>query len=537
MTLFGLVTISLILCSLSQAASGVNVIRITNDSTASCTGQSCPITLSDLAANFSNYVRSKTLELVFSPGTHYLNRVNLSFLKFTHVKMNSENFAAQIQCRNSSRIYFNESLHIHITNLEFIGCGGNQVRHARALILSNVKFDGQDVSGTALELIGTTAQIINSTFVSNIQGTLRKCAGYEIPPLRPHTLTCYGNGKIPVGGAIISTSSEVNISHSKFEDNRAFFGGAILAEYNSIINIFDKVKFINNTATAGGGVLYSFFSTIIIKASEFHNNTGAVLFSYHRGAVLCSYHSNVTIEASKFAHNNATYEGGVLTSSYSNITIQASRFDGNYGGSWGGVLTSINSNITIQESHFRNNSADAAGALYLLNSDVKIDGSDFHNNSAKHQHGVVGTQSSSVTIKRSNFSDSSSTIDGGALSFSRSTTTIEACFFRDNRALLGGVLSSHKSYITIEASDFHDNSATISGGALDAEDSTITIESSDFHNNSAQKEGGVLFSRSSTITIGSCTFNQNSAPVGAIMRMYHTGQKEQKKIKQKKIKH
>ena len=82
---------------------------------------------------------------------------------------------------------------------------------------------------------------------------------------------CNGNDVL-VGGAIISTNSTINISHSKFEDNRATIGGAIFAEKRSIVYMSESV-FIGNHASMGGGVLCSFFSTFRIKASEFHNNT------------------------------------------------------------------------------------------------------------------------------------------------------------------------------------------------------------------------------------------------------------------------
>ena len=62
-------------------------------------------------------------------------------------------------------MHFYQSQNIHITNLEFIGCGGNQVRHVEEFVVEDTKFKGQENSGTALELIETTAQIVNSTFL------------------------------------------------------------------------------------------------------------------------------------------------------------------------------------------------------------------------------------------------------------------------------------------------------------------------------------------------------------------------------------
>ena len=152
---------------------------ITSDSSVPGTEQPC-LTLSQFAANSSDYVNFITT-VVLSPGKHYLSGVNLSVSNLDNFVMKSAILIAQIECTNNSHIYVNQSQYIHITNLEFIGCGANQVKFVQEFMISNTKFNGQEVAGSALELIETTAQIIDSTFVSNNKGTSRKCAQYEIP--------------------------------------------------------------------------------------------------------------------------------------------------------------------------------------------------------------------------------------------------------------------------------------------------------------------------------------------------------------------
>jgi hypothetical protein len=66
--------------------------------------------------------------------------------------MKSENSTAQIRCTNESTMHFNQSQYVHITNLKFIGCGGNQVRHVEELVVEDTMFEGQENSSTALEL-------------------------------------------------------------------------------------------------------------------------------------------------------------------------------------------------------------------------------------------------------------------------------------------------------------------------------------------------------------------------------------------------
>ena len=115
------------------------------------------------------------------------------------------------------------------------------MRQVEEFLVEYTKFKGQENSGTALKLIETTAQIVNSTFLSNTNGSYRKCI--FVPE--------YGylfNGFI--GGVIIATNSTVEISQSRFEDNGADFGGAIVAEQGSIINMCNV--FITPRACARG---------------------------------------------------------------------------------------------------------------------------------------------------------------------------------------------------------------------------------------------------------------------------------------------
>ena len=413
--------------------------------------------------------------------------------------MKSENSTAQIKCINDSSMHFNQSQHIHISNLEFIGCGGNLVEHVQEFVVQDTTYEGQQNSGTALELINTTAQIINGTFINNRKGSYRECV-----IVIDH---CLNSGFI--GGAIIiSYNSIVDINQSKFEDNGADYGGAILAEQNSIINLSGNV-FINNSATDWGGVLWSDHSTMItIEASEFNNN------SADYGGVLCSDSSTITIEASEFNNNSADY-GGVLCSDSSTITIEASEFNNNSAHWSGGALYSHSSTITIEASEFNNNSAHrSGGALYSDSSTITIEASEFNNNSATDWGGVLYSDSSTITIEASEFNNNSATDWGGVLYSDSSTITIEASEFNNNSAhWSGGVLYSDSSTITIEASEFNNNSATDRvGGVLFSRSSTITIEASEFNNNSAAYwGGGVLYSDSSTITIEASEFNNNSA--------------------------
>ena len=107
--------------------------------------------------------------------------------------MKSKNSTAQIKCANDSSIHFIQSQSIHITDLKFIGCGGNQVTQVKEFLVTYTTFEGQDNSGTALEL---TALIFDGTFVSNKKGSYRESVQID--------MSISENGF--VGGAIITTN-------------------------------------------------------------------------------------------------------------------------------------------------------------------------------------------------------------------------------------------------------------------------------------------------------------------------------------------
>ena len=185
--------------------------------------------------------------------------------------MNSWNSTAHISCKNHSGLHIYYSQLVKVTNLEFIGCGGNQFTNVNGLIIENTVFKGLNMSKTSLELIQTATMIVQSSFVSNKRG--KRDAYVE----RDFNLNF---GPVSVGGAIVAIHSVINITQSVFDSNQAQYGGAIIAERNSIVNL-DSVTFTNNFALYGGA-LYSSSSTVTARGCIFINNTatygGAINF-------------------------------------------------------------------------------------------------------------------------------------------------------------------------------------------------------------------------------------------------------------------
>ena len=236
--------------------------------------------------------------------------------------MKSENLTAQIKCTSYSQFHFNESQFIYITNLELIGCGGNQVKYVKNLVIKNTKFKGVESSRTALEMIETTADIVNSTFVSNRNGSYRKCIQFGDGT---HKSVSFPGGYI--GGAIIAKNSIINISQSMFEDNGVDYGRAIFVEQHCTIYM-SKTIFVSNYARNDGGVIISSSSESLTSHSYCNSSDIKSIGS-----------SNITITECKFYSNKAANRGGVLFSRGNDfIIIKKSKFYNNRARRNGGIL-------------------------------------------------------------------------------------------------------------------------------------------------------------------------------------------------------
>ena len=480
--------LSLILCSLNQATS--EVYHIAAGSADLC-DVPC-VTLSQLfITNTNNFLQSNiNLKMVFHPGTHYLT-ANFSVSNLHNLTMNSKSTVARIVCVGHSHMTFSRLQNVHIANLEFIGCAGNYIRDVGRLELQDVKFkDG----GTALKLVKTTANILNSTIVSTNstdRGTLTfERSKVRIEGSRFHNNTASGIGSM--GGVLESYNSTITLKKSEFDQNFARFGGAIHSSSSNVT--VEACYFANNNATYGGGLLF--------------------------------IHSHVIVKATDFISNNVTKNGGVLYSHHSNITIVASKLENNTAFN-GGVIFSNGGSVQFKQNTLWNNSAKYGGVIKSNHSNVIIEACKVGHNIASQQGGVISSRLDTIKIEASKLDSNAAEQDGGTVSALGSNISIVASQFSNNTANLGGVVyisSNSQGYLSITASKFIENSASWSGGVLYCTRCTnISIERSEFDKNAAGYRGGVLLIIDSTIRMGDCDFtNNNSSSIGSVIYATHS---------------
>lgn len=162
----------------------------------SCSAQPC-LTLSQLAVETSSYLHSETV-LIFQRGKHSLNATlsigNIVMLQFQTSVLPQR---VKIMCEYFSRFDLYNITTVRIRSLEFIGCGGNNIKFVVHFLVENVSFLGDEYSSTALELVGTKAVIDKSSFTSN-----------KVGKLRIYFVT---------GGAVVVSQSNVTITESTFK--------------------------------------------------------------------------------------------------------------------------------------------------------------------------------------------------------------------------------------------------------------------------------------------------------------------------------
>ena len=182
-----------------------------------------------------------------------------------------DNETVVIECASqSARFIVNEAIFVSIKGLHFIGCNGNTVTAVEELVVEDTIFQGVEGEGrgTALVLDEVTfAKIITSSFESNTPGvnSQRRYVGEFVQ----NTFLIQTNELVSVGGALLTTSSNVSVTDTKFVNNTAELGGVLLA-YQSNITI-TQCTYSYNRARAGG-VMFTVESSVAIDNSTFSNN-------------------------------------------------------------------------------------------------------------------------------------------------------------------------------------------------------------------------------------------------------------------------
>ena len=531
--------------------------------------------LSQLDADFSNHTGNETdaISLIFLPGKHYLDKeftVRHSGY-FSMEKESQTNDSVFIHCSSLyERFIINRTTFTSIKGLHLVGCGGNTVTHVQELIVEDVTFQGDEGEnrGAALVLNEVhSAKILRSTFINISRGNESErhyIANFiNNEDILNNSLGLNQNDLLTLGGALYTTSSNIDIASCTFEHNRAEMGEALFA-HRSTINITESTynqniayhsggamaafesmvsvesntvftsnrasnyyggvifavgglfniaesTFTSNSAAQDGGVIQTIGGVFSIIGSNFTSNTA----NHYGGVVQSSDNEEFSITSCTFTNNTATQDGGVVDSFSGTLNISSSTFSSNSAGQHGGVIFAEDGLFNIAESTFTNNSASQdGGVIQTIGGIFSIIGSRFTSNTANLFGGVIQSlDNEEFSITSCTFTNSTGQY-GGVVYTWNTKFNIDNCMFTNNTATLyGGVLvTTSGTHIVITRSTFSNNEAKgARGGVVAADYSAFIITNSTFTNNQVFQYGGVISALSGTFTITDCLFTNNNA--------------------------
>ena len=464
--------------------------------------ESPSLTLSSFATNVSNYIQFNT-ELLLLPGNHTLHsKLTIKHINQLWLYSNTSDSNNIIFCiDHTARFEFTNITHIHISNVKFLGCGGNRAESVMNFTLINTIFDGQQKK-TALMLVKSIVKTENSSFTSNI------------------------------GGAVIAEQSTATILNCTFYENHANYstGGAINGHNCSNISVAYSTFYLNSAEDDCGGAVRMLNSTLIISNSTFSQNSAT---SSHGGA-LCLQEGTNDLSDCTFDFNEAATFGGAIyaRNSYHTYLLRCS-FNTNIvtlpTGGGRSMRAYRESDLKITHSSF----IDHGSLLYS-------DGNKtLHNHTSKCQESNAGYRVSGVGLIMTsstvvfnstelvgacesiyaykcniNFTGNSSFREinneqskaPSALYIIQSTVSIDGnCNFRRNVAVSGGAIHAAESRIDVNGElVVTDNRALENGGG-------IYLYHSDFNcrigsaveiiDNIARTEGGGIHAIGSSIKV------------------------------------
>ena len=275
-------TIIVLLLGLSLVSCEVHYITTAPDDS-NCPTSSC-LTLSQFAGNSTKYIDLNTT-LFITGGNHRLNtELAISHISAFSMLSNDDNSTSTIFCSNDVRLTLSNVTNANFSGLTFVGCDGGRFESIDQLNIERSVYMGQNSSKTALAISESSANISETTFLSNTGASNGGALSVKNSSLVVDSCQFEGN-RAGSGGAIYSESeSTITVRNSIFTSNHASGcegvacsnnGGAMYINGSGLVSV-DGSIFRNNSCTGDGGVAYAFNATLLVSQSSAYNNTAAM---------------------------------------------------------------------------------------------------------------------------------------------------------------------------------------------------------------------------------------------------------------------
>jgi predicted outer membrane repeat protein len=239
--------------------------------------------------------------------------------------------------------------------------GAHALENFGALRLDQVQVENGSGSGSAVANYGNL-QVWNSQFVGNaitVGANRRGAALLNDGGTALVVDTGFAQNTIPggagIGGAIAASAGSLTIRRSHFAGNTAFDGGAVYVAPGVVARI-EHSGFSGNSA-AYGGAIETWSGDVQVQHSRFDNNqaTGG------DGGAIWSVAGQLVVNWSRFSGNTAATTGGAISCYDEILAVINSAFVGNSSGGPGGGIYS-GCGLSVMNATFDGNSAAGAGS-------------------------------------------------------------------------------------------------------------------------------------------------------------------------------
>lgn len=376
---------------------------------------------------------------------------------------------------------------------------------------------------------------------------------------------------------LFSTGSELELSNSTFDQNKASSGGGLFVGNGSVANVFN-VQFFVNEADRGGGLFIDSAGSATTTSSRFGGNRaeegGGIYINGDADDVGSSQGGFLFSSLDDLTNNEATKLGGGIfideaaEANVVNATISKNIAEGGGGifvdgGAIGSSGQPEGGSLLLDGSNVNDNQAVSGGGLMIWPSgSAKISNTSFMRNLADEGGAIfadgtpsaTGTpQGSTLELFNSDLGSNTAFLKGGGLYLDENATAIidsseiigntsndfgggiyiNGAFNEGGKLTLtnsqvdlnlsgsgGGVFVDQTGEADISNTTFSTNTAIQDGGALFvSENATAIVDAVQIVNNTATNSGGGIFVESDfgvggTITLTNSQIEQNQADSG-----------------------
>ena len=198
--------------------------------------------------NYSDYLTNNIITLIWSPGNYNLESELVenvhSFSMFVWSGCSSKTV---ITCGHNARFEFRNVSTVTVSGLEFVGCFENYMISVGQFQLENSGFfgTGQVIGNrTVLSIEESVANLNRFTFVSVVD---KRELSYDDHFNCSVTVLDQKISAVDTEIGILSRSSNISITHSRFEGNNVGLIGAVLYDKFGSDIVITNTTFINNS--------------------------------------------------------------------------------------------------------------------------------------------------------------------------------------------------------------------------------------------------------------------------------------------------